>query len=200
MRSKEKAVRIFESNNGMLRTKQALDLGIHPRTLYELRDKGEIIELSRGLYRLRDAEALTEPDVIVAAKKIPKAVICLISALSLHENTTQIPSQVYLAIPASQTYCIKVDYPLIKVFYFAAKNFNEGVEKITINEIEIKLYSLSRTIVDCFKYRNKIGLDVAIEALKLARESKRVSIRELLYYARLCRVEKVMMPYLEAIG
>lgn len=200
MNSLEKAREIFQSHEGMLRTKQVLELGIHPRTLYQLRDKGEVIELSRGLYRLNNMELLAEPDLVVVAKKIPKAIMCLITALSLHENTTQIPSQVYLAISSEQTYPIKLDYPPIKVFHFSAKSFNEGIEKIRINEVEIKVYSLSKTIVDCFKYRNKIGIDVAIEALKLGRENKKVLIKDLLYYARLCRVEKVMMPYLEAIG
>lgn len=199
MNSIGKAEQIFEINKGLLRTKEALNFGIHPRTLYQMRDKGLVTELARGLYRLSEKEPLVEPDLVIVAKKLPKAVVCLISALSLHENTTQIPSQVYLAVPTTQTYPIRLDYPLIKVFHFDSDSFNRGIETMKINGISIKVYSLSRTIVDCFKFRHKIGIDVVIEALKLASMDKRVSVKEILYYAKLCRVDKVMMPYLEAI-
>ena len=130
--------------------------------------------------------------------KIPKGVICLISALSFHEITTEIPHQVYLALPRGSE-PPRLDYPPLKVYWFGDPAFKEGIEHHEVDGIPINIYSPEKTIADCFKYRNKIGMDVAIEALKLYRQRKKFKIDDLIHYAKICRVEKIMQPYIEAM-
>lgn len=129
---------------------------------------------------------------------MPRAAVCLISALSYHEITTQIPSSVHLAVSRDSYRGIKLSVP-VSVYRFDPKTFNEGLETHRIDGMPLKIYRPARTVVDCFKFRNKLGLDVALEALRLARRRKRVRNRELLRYARLLRVEKPMSPYLHAV-
>ena len=173
-------------------------LGVHTDALYALRESGRIIELGRGLYRLADAGEAEHPDLALVAARAPNAAVCLISALSYHEITTQIPSAVHLAVPRGSYHGIKLPVS-VRVYRFDAKTFHEGLETRRIGGIPLKIYGVARTVVDCFKFRNKLGLDVALEALRLARQRKRVQNRELLRYARLLRVEKAMSPYLQAI-
>ncbi len=194
----EKAIEIFNKNNGILATAQALKQGIHCRTLYKLRDEGKIIKIARGLYRLSGMPELSAPDLVTIALKIPKGVICLISALSFHEITTHIPHKVNVAL-RRKTITPRLKYPPIDVVRFSGKAFEEGIEKHKVDGIEIKVYSVAKTIADCFKFRNKIGLDVAIEALKLALTRKKSTRKEIFKYANICGVEKIIRPYMEAI-
>jgi predicted transcriptional regulator of viral defense system len=194
----EKAKSLFRRHGGMLRTSEAIKIGVHPRTLYAMADTGIVERLSRGLYRLADLPPLGNPDLTSVALKIPNGVICLISALAFHEITTQIPHEVYVAL-ARGTEPPRLDYPPIRVFWFTGKAFTEGVETHTLEGTSVKVYSSEKTVVDCFKYRNKIGLDVAIEALKLYRQRMQTRIDDLIRFARICRVEKVIRPYLEAL-
>ena len=190
---------IFAKHAGMLRTAQAIRLGIHPRTLYALRNAGEIEPISRGLYRLASAPALTAPDWIAVALRLPRAIICLISALAHHRLTTQIPHAIDLALP-SHSQKPRLDGLPVRVFWFSEPALSSGVQTIKIDEVPIRIYSPEKTIADCFKYRNKVGLDIAIEALRAYREQhKRPNRRALFHYAQVNRVEKVMRPYLEAI-
>ena len=138
------------------------------------------------------------PDLAVIAACAPSAAICLISALSYHGITTQIPSSVHLAVPRGSYHGIKLSIP-VSVHQFSKKTFNEGLETQRIGGMPLRIYSAARTVVDCFKFRNKLGLDVALEALRLARQRNRVQNRELLPYARLLRVERAMTPYLQAV-
>jgi predicted transcriptional regulator of viral defense system len=193
------ARKVFREQGGMLRTSKALRLGIHPRSLYALRDSGEILPVGRGLYRLAKAPALTNPDWITVGLRIPRAVICLISALAHHELTTQVPHYVDISLP-SHAQVPKVNGVPVRVFWFPAPAFEAGVETVTVDRVPIKIYSPEKTIADCFKYRNKIGIDVAIEALRTYRgRVRRVPVSELMEYARICRVERVMRPYVEAV-
>src|SRR6185312_11641793 len=128
----------------------------------------------------------------------PDAAVCLISALSYHEITTQVPSAVHLAVPLGDYHRIKLSMP-VTVYRFDPKTFSEGLETHRIGGMPVKIYSAARSIADCFKFRNKIGLDVAIESLRLARQRKRMQNRELLRYAKLLRVEKTITPYIQAI-
>jgi predicted transcriptional regulator of viral defense system len=194
----DKAKTLFRCHGGLLRTSEALRLGIHPRTLYAMRDAGALEQLSRGLYRLAEFPPLGAPDLVVVARKIPTGVTCLISALALHELTTQIPHAVYIAL-ARGTEPPRLDYPPVRIFWFTGDAFTEGVEMHTLDYVPVPVYSPEKTLADCFKYRNKLGLDVAIEALKLYRQRQRMRLDELLRYARICRVENVMQPYLEAL-
>src|SRR6266568_5049962 len=193
------ARKAFREHGGMLRTTNALRLGIHPRSLYALRDSGEVIPVGRGLYRLANAPALTNPDWIKVASRIPRAVICLISALAHHELTTQVPHNVDIALP-SHAQVPRVQGVPVRVFWFPNRAFNAGIDVITVDRVPIRIYSPEKTIADCFKYRQKIGIDVAVEALRTYREKvRRLPVNKLLEYARICRVERVMRPYLEAV-
>jgi predicted transcriptional regulator of viral defense system len=194
-----RARRVFKEHGGMLRTSKALRLGIHPRSLYALRDSGEILPIGRGLYRLAKAPALTNPDWVTIGLRIPRAVICLISALAYYELTTQVPHFVDIAL-RSHAQVPKVDGVPLRIFWFPDRPFEAGVETITVDRVPIKIYSPEKTIADCFKYRNKIGMDVAVEALRNYRERvRKLPVDKLMEYARICRVERVMRPYLEAV-
>ncbi len=192
------AIALFRQHNGILRTSQALALGIHPRTLYAMRDSGLLVQLSRGLYRLADLPPLSNPDLVTVALKIPQAIVCLVSALAFHELTTQIPHSVDVAM-RSQDEVPRLDYPPLRVFWFSGPAWSEGVETYVIDEIPVRIYGPEKSLADAFKYRRKIGLDIALEALKLYRRRPDFDADKLLHYGRICRVERVMRPYLEAI-
>jgi predicted transcriptional regulator of viral defense system len=182
----------------MMRMAEAVRAGIHRRTLYALRDAGILEQLSRGLYRLRDAPPLGTPDLVTVARRVPKGVICLVSALAFHELTTQVPHEVYLAVPrASEP--PRLDFPPLRVFRFGAAAFAAGVETHDLDGTRVRIYSREKTLADCFKYRNKLGLDTALEALKRYKEQGRIDAEALMRHAQTCRVGNVMRPYLEAI-
>jgi len=194
-----KARQVFSQHGGMLRTSKAMRLGIHPRTLYTLRDAGDIEPVGRGLYRLSTAPPLSSPDLVPIAIRIPRAVVCLVSALAHHGLTTQVPHAVDIALP-SHAQVPKVDAVPLRVFWYPESSFRAGVDQITVDDVPVKVYSPEKTIADCFKYRNKIGLDIAIEALRAYRERTRKPNRAALTkFAQINRVQKVMRPYLEAV-
>jgi len=193
-----RAEEIFRNSGGVMRTMEAIKAGIHPRTLYAMRNAGTLERLSRGLYRLTTALPLGNPDLVTVALKVPDAVICLISALAYHELTTQIPHEVHLAIRRGSE-APRVDHPPIRVFWFTGKAFSEGIETHRVDRVPVRVYSREKTLADCFKYRNKIGLDTALEALRVYRQQRRVNIEALTRFAEICRVKQVMRPYLEAI-
>src|SRR5665213_926484 len=194
-----KALNFFAEHGGMLRTSEAIRLGIHPRTLYALRDAAEIEKVGRGLYRLSTAPPLSNPDLVPIAIRIPRAVVCLISALAHHGLTTQVPHAVDIALP-SHAQIPKVDGVSVRVFWYPEASFSTGVELITIDDVPLRIYSPEKTIADCFKYRNKIGLDVAIEALRADRErTPKPNRAALAQFAQTHRVQMIMRPYLEAI-
>ncbi len=194
----EKARKTFHDRGGVLKTGQVLSAGIHPRTLYEMQRSGILEQLTRGLYRLADLPPLGNPDLVSVSLKIPNGVICLVSALAYHEITTQIPHEVYVALERG-TEAPRLSHPPIRIFWFSGQAFTHGIQTHKIDGVPVRIYSLEKTIADCFKYRNKIGLDTAIEALKLYREKKGFKSEELMQLARACRVEKVIRPYLEAL-
>jgi predicted transcriptional regulator of viral defense system len=197
-RNLDTALEAFREKGGTLRTRDLIALGVHTDALYSLRDSGRLVELDRGLYRLAEAGEAEHPDLALVAARAPDAAVCLISALSYHEITTQIPSSVHLAVPRGSYHGITLSIP-VTVYRFDPKTFNKGLETHRVGGMPLKVYSAARSAVDCFKFRNKLGLGVALEALRLARQRKRVQNRELLHYARLLRVETPMSPYLQAI-
>ncbi|HUL28949.1 MAG TPA: type IV toxin-antitoxin system AbiEi family antitoxin domain-containing protein [Thermodesulfobacteriota bacterium] len=194
----EKAKRIFRNRGGMLKTSEALGAGIHPRTLYELQRSGILDKLARGLYRLADLPPLGNPDLVSVSLKIPDGVLCLISALAYHEITTQVPHEVYVALERG-TETPRLNHPPLRIFWFSGQSFTAGIEKHKIDGVPVRIYSPEKTIADCFKYRNKIGIDIAIEALKLYRERKRFKRDDLVKFSQVCRVGQIMRPYLEAL-
>ena len=195
----DQAMRAFRKNGGVLRTSQAIKLGIHPRTLYDLRDTHRVTQISRGVYRLSDLPETTNPDFVLVATRIPESVVCLVSALAFHELTTEIPHEVYIALPPGVRQP-RLSYPPLRVFRFSDKTLSAGIEKHVIDGVRVSVYDPEKTVADCFKFRHKIGLDVALEALKLCRARKGFQLSKLLRYARLCRVERIMRPYLEALS
>ena len=198
-RNVEQALAAFQRQGGTLRTGDALSAGIHPATLYRLAADGRLVRLTRGLYRLASSEEFSNPDLAVVAVKAPNAVVCLVSALAFHELTTQVPHVVQLAVPRGKYAALRLKSPPVAVYRFDRATFDEGIETHTLDGTVVRVYGVARTLVDCFKYRNKIGLDVAVEALRFARTRKRVTNREILRYAKLLRQERVIGPYLEAL-
>lgn len=192
-----RAVTVFEKHGSVLRTAEALRAGIHPHTLYAMRDAGRLERISRGVYRLAGSPPLGNPDLVTVAKRVPNGVICLISALAFHDLTTQIPHEVHLALPRGAEEP-RLDFPPIRTFRFTGKSFTEGIETHRLDGVLVRIYSPEKTLADCFKFRNKIGLDTVIEALRFYRERRSVKVDDLLRFAATCRVTKVMRPYLEA--
>jgi predicted transcriptional regulator of viral defense system len=194
-----KARHVFTNHGGMLRTSKAIRLGIHPRILYALRDNGEIERVGRGLYRLSTSSPLSSPDLVPVAIRIPRAVVCLITALAHHGLTTQVPHAIDLALP-SHAQIPKLDGVPLRVFWYSEPSFSAGIDVVAIDAVPVRLYSPEKCIADSFKYRNKIGLDVAIEALRTYRERMpKPNLQALAKFAQINRVQRVMRPYLEAV-
>ncbi len=195
----QEARRILVAYGRAFRTKEALRAGIHPSTFYTMVTTGELERLGRGLYRLSGLPPMGAPDLVAASLAMPDAVVCLLSALAFHEITTQIPHEVQMA-RERQTYKwpTHVDYPPIRTFWFTGEAFTAGIETQVLDGSPVRIYCAEKTLADCFKYRNKLGLDVAVEALRLYRDHKPLRIDDLLRYARICRVQRVIRPYLEA--
>ena len=192
------ARRVFRRHGGALRTGEALDHGVHPRTLYAMRDAGMLERFDRGLYRLTDLPPLSDPDVMTVARKIPKSVICLISAPHFHDITTQIPHEVSIAVSRG-TAPSRLECPPIRPYWFSCKAFTAGIEAHHIDNTVIQTYSAEKTLADCFKYRNKIGMDTVLEGLNLYQDQRKPKPEKLIEYVKVRRVEKMMRPYLEAL-
>lgn len=190
-------MKTFKANKGILRFSRILEKGFHRKQVKALFDSGKIRRMGRGLYQLADVPAFSNPDFVSAVLQSPKSVVCLISALSFHEATDEIPRRVDLAIPMSSR-ANKIDYPPVKYFYFSETAWKAGMEIHKIDGYDVRVYDLAKTIADCFKFRNKIGFDVAQKALKVAVTEKHVRPAKIMEYAKICRVANIIRPYLEA--
>lgn len=194
---KKDPVNIFKESGGQLRMSEALERGLSRYMLYSLRDKGIVEQISRGVYRLVELPPVSNPDLLSTAVRYPNAVVCLISALSFHEITTQIPHEVSMAIPR-KSWTPSADYPPVIFHRFTEEAYKAGIEEHEIDGARVRVYSPEKTLADCFKFRHKLGMDIVLEALKLYRSRMKFDHRKILEYARTCRVEKIMRPYLEA--
>lgn len=183
---------------GIIRPRDVEAAGIPREYLRRLCLSGELTRVSRGLYALPDS--LTSESVTLAevSKRVPNAVICLLSALQFHNLTTQAPHRVWIAIE-NKKWEPDFDYPPIELVRFTGNAFSFGVEKNEVHHVSVKVYSPAKTVADCFKFRNKIGLDVALEALRETWRSRKASMDQLWEAAKVCRVANVMRPYLEAM-
>ena len=188
---------LFRQHGGQLRLSEALARGYSRYQFYQLRDDGLIESVSRGLYRLADLPPIENPDLVAAATRFPSAVLCLISALDWHGITTQIPHQVHLAV-ARGARLPMLDYPPVAGYRFSGRAFSAGIEQVDVDGITLNVYNPEKTLADCFKFRNRIGMDVVLEALELYRIRKTFLPGKLMEYARICRVATVMAPYVEA--
>ena len=191
-----KAEEIFRECGGQMRMSHAIEHGITRYMLYKLRDDGIIDPVSRGVYRLSELPPISNPDLVTVSLRFPKAVICLVSALAYYDLTTQIPHRVSIAIPR-EARVPSLDYPPITVHRFSKTSYHSGIEEHRIDNLPIQIYSPEKTLADCFKFRRRVGMDVILEALKLYKSRRKPKINEILDYARINRVEKVMRPYLE---
>lgn len=191
-------IALFKEYPAGLHSAEALRRGLQPRTLYAMRNAGILEQLARGVYRLAKAPPLSNPDIVTVSLKIPKGVVCLVSALSFHGITTQVPHAVHVALPFGAERP-RLKHPPARFSWFKEPAFSAGVELHKIDGASVRIYSPEKTVADCFKFRNRIGLDVALEALKLCLKKKRSKPDQLLKYAHVCRVEKIMRPYLEAL-
>ncbi len=191
------ALQVFEKNK-VMRSAEIFEQGIQPRTLYQMRDNGLVIQEGRGLYRLANEQTWSDPDLALASLRIPKGVICLISALYFHQITTQIPHEVYMALQKDSEKP-RIQYPPMRFFWISPEPFKAGIETHIIDNVHIKVYGVAKTIADCFKFRNKIGMDVSLEALREGLRERRCKPNEILHFARINRVEQVMLPYMEAL-
>lgn len=198
MRNADNAQKLLENYKGIFHTGQAVKIGVHTSTLSRLEQNGVVVKISRGLYRLRQGPPLKYPDLATVAARIPKAVICLVSALSFHELTTQIPHEVWIALPRG-TKPPRVNYPPIRPIWISEPAYSSNIESHEVDGVILRVYSAEKTVADCFKHRNRLGMDIALEALKLYRKSKDFNMRVLLAAAEACRVEILMKPYLETL-
>jgi predicted transcriptional regulator of viral defense system len=191
------SVALFRAHGGQLRLSEALALGLNRYQFYKLRDQGLIEPVSRGLYRLTELPAVSDPDLVAVASRFPRAVLCLVSALAWHGLTTQIPRRIDLAVARNARLPV-LDYPPVRGYRFSGERFTSGIEQHDLDGIELQVYAPEKTLADCFAFRNNLGMDVVLEALNLYRKRRRPDYTRILEYARICRVGKLMRPYLEA--
>jgi len=198
--STEKSRKVLDlaREKGVLHTRDLNNYGIQREYLSRLCKQGRLIRVGRGRYVLPDMEISENYNLALVAKAIPGAVISLLSALRFHDIGTQSPFQVWIAIQ-NRAASPRIDNPTVRIFRFSGEAFSEGIEEHHIDGVNVKVYNPAKTVADCFKYRNKIGLDVAIEALRDGWQQKKFSMDELWKYSKICRVSNVIKPYLESL-
>jgi predicted transcriptional regulator of viral defense system len=183
---------------GILRPRDLQQHGIPRQYLHILELAGEVQRTGRGLYVLANAEFTETHSLAEACKRVPKGVVCLLSALRLHELTTQLPHEVWLAMD-EKARKPKVSQPLLRVVRFSGPSLTFGIQQRKIEGVQVRFYDPAKTVADCFKYRNKIGLDVAIESLRDCWRKKMATMHQLYQAAKVCRVAAVMQPYMESL-
>ncbi|HBA41178.1 MAG TPA: transcriptional regulator [Deltaproteobacteria bacterium] len=197
--SKSKKVLDIARKAGMFRAHELAKQGIPRVYLQRLEQQGLLVREARGLYRVPNAKITENHSLAEAAKRVSHGVLCLLSALRFHGLTTQNPSEIWLAI-GWKTRAPKKDTQPLRIVRMSGKALTEGVEQHQIEGVSVKIYNPAKTVADCFKYRNKVGLDAALEALRDYRRKHRGGMDELWRFAKICRVARVMRPYLEALS
>jgi len=185
--------------HGTARSRELEAAGVARAQLSRMVTSGDLVRVARGLYALQGREPASDEALVVVARRAPQAIFCLLTALRFHGLTTQAPFEVWLGI-GHRDRAPRLDWPPLRVVRFSGTSLEAGVETREVEGVPIKVTGVARTVVDCFKFRNKIGLDVALEALREAHRSKHASMDELWHYAQICRVANVMRPYLEALA
>ena len=194
----EKIARIA-GRQKVIRSRDLAKHRISRTALARMQAKGEIERLGRGLYALPGTSGTLHQSLVEVAKRVPKAVACLLTALRFHELTTQAPFEVWFALPR-EAWKPRLEYPRLRVLRFSGKALTAGIETRVIEGVPVRVYNVAKTVADCFKYRNKFGLDVALEALRECWREKKATMDELNRYADICRVRNVMRPYLESLA
>lgn len=183
---------------GVIRAKELRSQGIHPQYIKQLEQEGKIIRIARGVYTLANLDLTEHQSLVEVSVRVPHGIVCLLSALRFHDITTQAPFEVWLAI-ANSARTPSDDLIPLRIVYMSGDSLNCGIEEHLISTRLVRVYNLPKTVADCFKYRNKIGLDVALEALTESWHQKKATMDSLWYYAKICRVQNVMRPYLESL-
>jgi predicted transcriptional regulator of viral defense system len=184
---------------GVVRAGDLEERGIPRRQLYALLQKGKVERQARGVYVASNHARTADHSLAQVAKRVPSGVICLLTALRYHQLTTQLPAEVWIALP-EKARKPRLDHPKLRVVRFSGAALSEGIESRRIEGVAVPVYSAAKTVADCFKYRNKVGIDVAVEALRDFTRRHRGGATELARFARICRVTRVMQPYLDAIA
>ncbi|MCE7032836.1 type IV toxin-antitoxin system AbiEi family antitoxin domain-containing protein [Lysobacter sp. GX 14042] len=184
---------------GTARSHELEAAGVARSQLSRLVVSGQLVRVARGLYALPGREPASDEALVIVVKRVPEAIFCLLTALRLHRLTTQAPHEVWIAI-GHKDRAPRLDWPPLRVVRFSGSSLEAGIETRVVDNVPVKLTSIARTVADCFKFRNKIGVDVAMEALREARRSRVTSMDELWHFAHICRVANVMRPYLEALS
>ena len=185
-------------HNGIMRLTDLRAHGIHAPTLSRMVEEGEIARRGRGLYELTDAEITLSHSLAEIAVRVPKGIICLISALAYHEITLQSPKSIWLAI-GEKDRKPRIDHLAVRVLHFGDAALKSGVQTVRIDGVAVKIFSPAKTVVDCFRYRRIVGLDVALEALRLALRSRKATPDDIVRFARALRIWSVLRPYLESV-
>ena len=185
---------------GLVTDKDVRELGIHPQTLSRLVASGELVRAARGRYRLPDqVYELTEyHGLVLASAVVPNGVVCLLSALHFHVIGTQLPRQIWISLP-KKSWTPAAEHPPMRFVRMSGEALTSGIDEHVLEVRPVKIYDVAKTVVDCFKFRNKIGMDVALEALNESWRERKLDLNLVAKYARVCRVWNVMRPYLEAI-
>jgi predicted transcriptional regulator of viral defense system len=186
------------AQKGLLRPSDLDRIKIPRIVLTRMVASGQLEKISRGLYRLPNTQNSEHESLLTVATMAPQAVLCLLSALQFHEITTQLPRQIWIAMPRG-SHTPTLSYPPIKMIQYTGAAYSEGIESIELDQVKVQVYCIEKTVTDCFKHRNKIGLDVALEALKEAKLKKNFDMNKLWHFAKICRVSNLMRPYLEAM-
>ena len=184
---------------GIVRPSDLETCGIPRARLYSLVQEGLVERRGRGIYVARDHALTADHALAQAAKRVPNGVVCLLTALRFHGLTTQSPAEVWIALP-EKARKPRLDYPRLRIVRVSGKALTEGVETHPVEGVNVRFYSAAKTVADCFKFRNKIGIDVAVEALKDFSRTHRGGANELARFARICRITRVIQPYLDAIA
>ncbi len=182
----------------LLRASHLDELGVPRVVLSRMTKAGQLERVGRGLYRRPEATVSEHESLSAIATRVPQAVFCLLTALQFHELTTQLPRQVWITMPRG-SHLPKLGYPPLRMIQASGEAYTAGIEVAIRDQVPLRVYSAAKTVADCFKHRNRIGVDVALEALRDARAQKKATADEIWRYAKICRVANVMRPYLEAI-
>ena len=189
----------YVKKSGSVRPNELAGIGVDPSWLHLLAKEGELERVGRGLYRITGAEHSIHIALADLSKQMPSGVICLLSALRFHKVGTQLPYQTWMALPPGAWIPKRPVWPL-RVLRFSGEAYSKGMETHLIDGVPVKVYGVAKTVADCFKFRNKVGLDVALEALREGWKERKFTMDELWREAKICRVSKVMKPYLEAFN
>jgi predicted transcriptional regulator of viral defense system len=188
----------YIGEHGIVRPRDIEAIGLSRQYLLRLHRQGKLNRPTRGIYTLPDADVTEHHSYAEVSKRVPQATVCLLSALAFHEITTQSPPSVWIALPKGARKPA-LDSPSLRIVRLSGQSLTTGIENHQVDGVPVRVYSAAKTVADCFKFRNKIGLDIAIEALKDCLRQKRDSINEIYRCAKICRVSNVIRPYMEVL-